>query len=66
MENVTRKFAAKYLSISLKGITLSIKNGILRVDKDNKITWDSIQELEKELEERRKIKPPVWIQRVQD
>ena len=61
MSIVARKFAAKYLGVQQKSISILITQGKLKVDQNNKLIYESVLELEKEFQERKKIKSPVWI-----
>lgn len=60
---MTQKQASEILNVKKSSIRELIKNKSIKVDITNKIIDESVYELQKDLEERRKIKKPVWIER---
>lgn len=55
--------AAKYLNVSLDVLNNLIKNKVVKVDSKGKIIESELLEAKRELEERRKISKPVWLNR---
>jgi len=62
---MTKKEASIILNLRKESIDNCIKNKIIKTDLTGKIIEESVYEYLKELEERRKQKPPVWIKRNQ-
>lgn len=60
---MTQKEASEILKVKKSQITRFIKNKSIKVDITNKIIDESVYVLQKDLEERRQIKKPVWIER---
>lgn len=60
---MTHKQASEILNVGKSVIQSFIKNKKLKVDIRNKIIDESVYLLKKDLEERRKIDKPVWINR---
>jgi hypothetical protein len=60
---MTKVSAIKILNIRLEVINECIKNKKIKVDEKGKLIEESVYEYLKELEERRRIKPPQWIHR---
>jgi len=60
---MTHKEASEILNVGKSVIQSFIKNKKLKVDIRNKIIDESVYLLKKDLEERRKIDKPVWINR---
>ena len=58
---MNRKDASIILGISLKSIKKCLENGILISESYGDISEESVLRYSKELEERRKIKKPKWI-----
>lgn len=58
---MNRKDASIILGISLKSIKRCLENGILISESYGDISEESVLRYSKELEERRKIKKPKWI-----
>lgn len=60
---MTQKEASEILKVKKSQIRHFIKNKSIKVDITNKIIDESVYVLQKDLEERRQIKKPVWIER---
>jgi hypothetical protein len=60
---MTQKEASIILNVSVSYIRDFIKQKSIKVDIVNKIIDESVYELKKDLEERRSITKPVWIER---
>ena len=60
---MNKEEAAKILNLRPEAIYQCIKNKSIRVDLTGKIIDESVYEYLKELEERRKVKPPSWVKR---
>lgn len=60
---MTKKKAAEYLGVTTHVLKHMIKNKKVKVDLLNKIIPEELEAVKKDLEERRSLSKPVWIQR---
>lgn len=58
-----KSHAAKYLNVTLPILNNLIKSKVVKLDSEGKIIESQLLEVKQELEERRKISKPVWINR---
>lgn len=58
-----KSHAAKYLNVTVPILNNLIKSKVVKLDSEGKIIESQLLEVKQELEERRKISKPVWINR---